>query len=103
MVVELDGEAIWGALEAGFSTWPAQEGSVYWPYPAPLIYNIPQTFPSDIWIPCIMGLSSASRTAGRGRMAHAGTIGKRRGLTDAKWRLDPRLYHRDDARKRFAG
>ncbi|TRM59377.1 Metallo-dependent phosphatase-like protein [Schizophyllum amplum] len=26
IVLELDGQAIWDALEAGFSTWPAQEG-----------------------------------------------------------------------------
>lgn len=26
VVLELDGETIWAALEAGLSTWPAQEG-----------------------------------------------------------------------------
>lgn len=26
IVLELDGKAIWDALEAGFETWPAQEG-----------------------------------------------------------------------------
>lgn len=28
VVLELDGEAIWDALESGLSTWPAQEGQV---------------------------------------------------------------------------
>lgn len=28
VVKALDGEAIWSALEAGLSTWPAQEGCV---------------------------------------------------------------------------
>lgn len=34
VVLELDGEALWAALEAALSTWPAQEGyviSVYRP------------------------------------------------------------------------
>ena len=26
VVVEMDGKTIWDALEAGLSTWPAQEG-----------------------------------------------------------------------------
>lgn len=26
VVLELDGETIWAALEAGLKTWPAQEG-----------------------------------------------------------------------------
>ena len=26
VVLELDGESLWAALEAGLSTWPAQEG-----------------------------------------------------------------------------
>lgn len=28
VVLELDGESIWAALEASLSTWPAQEGCV---------------------------------------------------------------------------
>jgi 5'-nucleotidase len=26
VVLELDGKSLWGALEASFETWPAQEG-----------------------------------------------------------------------------
>lgn len=32
VVLELDGETLWAALEASLETWPAQEGSVTTPH-----------------------------------------------------------------------
>lgn len=29
VVIELDGESIWAALEAGLETWPSQEGYMF--------------------------------------------------------------------------
>lgn len=63
VVLELDGGAIWDAMESALSTWPAQEGYVTSTVLARIckMTNIMQTLSSYFWISNRMGFATPPR------------------------------------------